>query len=206
MAPSPEQPSRSPWILIAAAGLVFGSVLGYVLGTSGRTTPSPAPPPSSAVAPAPASPATASAASPDSVDEKQLQSYRDALRLDPKNLEANTQAANLLYDARRYAEAVPFYRQAFALDPTNVNLGTDLGTALWYTGQADEALAQYARSLAIDPTHAQTLFNMGIVQMDGKKDARAAVQTWEKLLKTHPDYEGAAKARERIAEARLQIK
>lgn len=202
---NPEQPSRSPWILIAAACLVFGSVLGYVLGTSGRTTPSSAPPPPSSVAPAPSSPAPAPAAAPSGIDEKQLQTYRDILRLDPKNLEANTQAANLLYDAHRYAEAIPLYRQAFALDPTNVNVSTDLGTALWYDGQADAALAQYARSLALDPTHGQTLFNMGVVQMEGKKDARAAVQTWEKLLKTNPDYEGAEKVRERIAAARKQI-
>ena len=205
MASNAGQPSRSPWILIAAACLVFGSVLGYVLGTSGRPAPSSASMSPSSAAPAPVSPAPAAASS-TGIDEKQLQSYRDVLRLDPKNLEATTQAGNLLYDARRYAEAVPFYRQAFVLDPTNVNVSTDLGTALWYTGQADEAIAQYKRSLAISPTHAQTLFNLGIVQMDGKQDARAAVQTWEKLLKTNPDYEGAAKVRERIAEARKQIK
>jgi tetratricopeptide (TPR) repeat protein len=51
--------------------------------------------------------------------------------------------ANRLYDAGRYAEAIPYYQQAFTLDSTNVNVSTDLATALYYAGRVDEALAQF---------------------------------------------------------------
>ncbi len=65
---------------------------------------------------------------------------------------------------------------------------TDLGTSYWYTGDADKALANFQKSLALRPNHPGTLFNLGIVEWQGKKDPKAAVLAWEKLLQTNPDY------------------
>ena len=65
---------------------------------------------------------------------------------------------------------------------------TDLGTAYWYTGDADKAIANFEKALAIRPTHPGTLFNLGIVKWQGKKDPKGAVLAWEKLLQTNPDY------------------
>ena len=103
-------------------------------------------------------------------NEQELQAYRNILASDPKNVRANVELANRLYDAGRYAEAIPYYQQAFTGDPTNVSVSTDLATALYYAGRPDEALAQFDKSLAIDPKHGQTLFNVGIVRRDGKHD------------------------------------
>jgi len=108
----------------------------------------------------------------------------------------------MLYDARRYEEAIPFYQQAMSANGSDVNVSTDLGTALWYTGRADAALAQYAVSLSLDPKHAQTLFNLGIVRSDGKKDYAGAVQAWETLLASNPSYPNAANVRSMISEAK----
>jgi tetratricopeptide (TPR) repeat protein len=81
-------------------------------------------------------------------------------------------------------------------------VSTDLGTALWYSGHADAALAQYARSLSIDARHAQTLFNMGIVKSEGKRDYAGAAATWEQLLAANPLYPNASTVRSMIDEAR----
>ena len=51
---------------------------------------------------------------------------------------------------------------------------TDMATAMWYSGDADGAIKQYEQSLKFQPTHAQTLFNMGIVKWQGKKDGKGA--------------------------------
>ena len=104
-------------------------------------------------------------------------------------------AGDLLYDARRYVEAIGFYQPAFAINSTNINVSTDLGTALWYAGRADEALAQYEKSLAINATHAQTLFNAGIVRADGKGDCASAVAAWDALLKSNPQYPDITRGR-----------
>jgi tetratricopeptide (TPR) repeat protein len=189
-----EDEGKYSWIVYAVCVLVVGGLAGYVLSVAG-TRPG-------AGQPAPATAQTTPVAP--LVDEAALQAYRDILTRDPNNLQAAVNAGNLLYDARRYGDAVPFYQHAFALNGSDVNVSTDLGTALWYTGRADEALAQYERSLQISPTHAETLYNIGIVRADGKHDYPGAVAIWEKLLATSPGYPNAAGVRERLADAKLK--
>jgi cytochrome c-type biogenesis protein CcmH/NrfG len=195
--PPPQQTSATTWAIISGACLVLGLAVGYVVFGSRPAQPVVVTP--AAQSPAPSAPQAGF------VDERQLQALRDIVAKDPRNLQATLQLGNMLYDAGRYAEAVPAYQQAFALDPANINTSTDLGTALWYSGRADEALAQYEKSLAIDPNHAQTLFNQGIVRHDGKLDVAKALQSWEKLLTANPNYPDRAKVQQLIDQARQKV-
>jgi tetratricopeptide (TPR) repeat protein len=174
------------------AGALFGVIIGYMLGVAQ------AGPVAGAASAAPA--ATSAAASGSVVSDQELQAYRNVLASDPRNLRANVELANRLYDAGRYAEAIPYYQQAFTIDPKNVGVSTDYATALYYAGRADEALAQFDKSLALDPKHGQTLFNIGIVKRDAKKDPQGAIEMWERLLTSAPDYPDAPKVRTMIAE------
>lgn len=184
---------RYNWIVYAVAALAVGGLMGYVLASQEtRATGSVA---------APSSAQTSSSATAPGLDEGALRAYRDILARDPKNLQAAVSAANLLYDAQRYGEAIPLYQQAFTLNPSDINVSTDLGTALWYAGRPDEALAQYEQSLALNATHAQTLFNVGIVKSQGKRDYVGAIAAWQKLLASNPSYPDVAKVRSLIADA-----
>lgn len=188
-----ESPNKYAWIVYAIAIGLFGALAGYILAVETGNR-------------APAAPVVQTAAVPvgaaaPMLDESELRAYREILARDPKNFQAAVKAGNLLYDAQRYMEAIGFYQQAFALQPKDINVSTDLGTALWYAGRADEALAQYEKSLALDATHAQTLFNVGIVRADGKRDYAGAVAAWDTLLKTNPAYPDTAKVRTLIADA-----
>ena len=190
-----EPSTQYAWIVNAAALLLVGGLAGYVLAVQGQSA-------SPGVAPAAATVTTAPVPL---ADEGQLRAYREILARDPKNVAAAIGAGNLLYDAHRYSEAIGYYQQGFAGNPVDINVSTDLGTALWYTGRADEALAQYDKSLAINPTHAQTLFNVGIVRNDGKRDHAGAVEAWEKLLASNPAYPDATRVRSMIADARQKV-
>jgi tetratricopeptide (TPR) repeat protein len=186
-----EEEAPYTWIVLAIMMLMIGALGGYALSLPAHGT-------------AAAAPATVPQAAPNTAlaDENALAAYRDMLARDPMNLQAAISAGNILYDAKRWAEAIPLYQQALALDPRNVSVSTDLGTALWYSGRADEALAQYARSLSIDARHAQTLFNIGIVKSEGKRDYAGAAVSWETLLAANPTYPNAASVRSLIDEAR----
>ncbi len=196
-----EPASQYSWIVYAIAMLMFGGLAGYMIAVQNGQGAAVASGATSATA------ATAAVVSvtPPVLDESELRGYRDILAGDPKNVQAAVKAGNLLYDAQRYVEAIPFYQQALALNPSDINVSTDLGTALWYAGRADDALAQYERSLAIDPTHAQTLYNVGIVRADGKHDYAGAAEAWEKLLNTTPEYAQAARVRSLIVDARQKV-
>ena len=180
------------------ASTLFGVIVGYVL--AGGTAPAPAPVTYAAsTAGGQVTPVAGI------VTDADLQPYRNILASDPKNAAAVTALGDKLYDAGRYAEAIGYYQQAFALKPKDVNVSTDLGTALWYAGRPDEALAQYQKSLAIDPAHAQTLFNQGIVRLEGKQDALGALQAWETLLTKDPAYPDADKVRRLMNEAQQKF-
>jgi tetratricopeptide (TPR) repeat protein len=191
-----ESPNKYAWIVYAIATMMFGAIAGYIIAVQAGRGPSAA-----AAAPSPVASQPAAGV----VNESELRAYRDILARDPKNAQAAVKAGNLLYDAQRYAEAIDFYTQAFALLPADINVSTDLGTALWYSGRADAALNQYDKSLAIDAAHAQTLFNVGIVRADGKRDYAGAVTAWEMLLRTNPTYADTAKVRSLIADARAKM-
>jgi tetratricopeptide (TPR) repeat protein len=91
------------------------------------------------------------------------------------------------------------------VQPANANVSTDLGTALFYSGRPDEALAAYEASLKADPSHVQTLFNIGVVRLEGKKDPKGAIDAWERLIAISPSSPDAAKARARLEDARRQL-
>jgi len=116
-----------------------------------------------------------------------LETLKRAADAAPNNATLATELANKLYDAARYDEAIPYYRRALTLEPNNVNASTDLGTALFYTGNPDAALAQFNQSLQIDPKHAQTLHNLVIVNLQGKKDLNAAKAALDRLKSVDPN-------------------
>ncbi len=112
---------------------------------------------------------------------------KKAVEAAPQNSSLIIDLANKLYDAGRYSEAVRYYEQALALDPNNVNLITDMGTALFYSGRVEEAIAQYDHSLQINPNHAQSLHNLVIVNLQGRKDAKAATAALARLKTIAPN-------------------
>jgi cytochrome c-type biogenesis protein CcmH/NrfG len=188
--------------LLGTAIACFSASVGYAIGARTAAGPprvQPVAVPTTAAAPAPvAGGATLG-------DEAQIAAYRAILERDSRNAAAAVQLGNLLYDRQRFEEAIPYYQQALALAPGNVNVSTDLGTAMYYAGRPDAAVAQYAVSLKADPTHENTLFNLGTVLLDGKNDPAGAIEAWERLLRSAPAGTQAAKARQRIDEARQRL-
>jgi cytochrome c-type biogenesis protein CcmH/NrfG len=181
-APPSNWTSREAYVL-AVVCLLAGLAMGYLLrGTSA---------PVATAASAPAAPADIPAANPtaSAVDaDIQAAPLKMALTTDPRNFDLLVQLGNLYYDKQVFAPAIEYYRRALEVRPSDVSVRTDLGTAYWYSGFPQNAIAEYKKSLQVDPGHAQTLFNMGVVYRDGMKDPTAAVATWQKLLKSHPDH------------------
>ena len=111
-----------------------------------------------------------------------------AIQADSKNVDALVQLGNLYYDHHVYPEAIAYYKRALELRPKDLNVRTDLGTAYWYSGFADPAVAEYQKVLAAQPAFAPALMNLGIVKLEGMKDAAGAIVAWEKLLATNPQH------------------
>jgi cytochrome c-type biogenesis protein CcmH/NrfG len=126
----------------------------------------------------------------------------EKLKLDPTNAELLQNIGNVYYDAQQFPTAINYYQQALKVQPTNAGVRTDMATAYWYTGNADTAIAEFQKSLSYEPNKPNTLFNLGIVEWQGKMDINKAVATWQKLLDTNPNYEGKNKVLELMAQAK----
>ncbi len=126
----------------------------------------------------------------------------EKLKTDPANAGLLQNIGNIYYDAQQFPTAIDYYQRALKVQPANTGARTDMATAYWYTGDADTAIAEFQKSLSYEPTKANTLFNLGIVEWQGKMDINKAVATWQKLLDTNPNYEGKDKVLELITQAK----
>ena len=181
---------RSESIVFAIAGICFGIILGWVIGTqqAGKRTATPVQLQQAAPAAAAGSPDAAPAGTrqPAALDEGKVQSLLTIIKSDPKNVGAHVQLANTYFDAERYPDAIKWYEEALKLDPKNPDASTDLGVSYYYSGRTDEALKQFETSLKLNPKHAKTLFNKGIVLAFGKRDLQGATEAWQQVVQLAP--------------------
>ncbi len=126
----------------------------------------------------------------------------EKLKADPNNAELLANLGNVYYDTQQYPTAIDYYQRALKLEPANAGVRTDMATAYWYTGAADTAIAEFQKSLSYEPNKANTLFNLGIVEWQGKMDIDKATAAWQKLLATNPNYEAKDKVLELMAQAK----
>lgn len=126
----------------------------------------------------------------------------EKLKADPTNAALLESVGNIYYDAQLFPTAIDYYQRALKEQPANTGVRTDMATAYWYTGNADTAIAEFQKSLSYEPNKANTLFNLGVVEWQGKMDIDKALATWQKLLDTNPTYEGKDKVLELMAQAK----
>jgi tetratricopeptide (TPR) repeat protein len=185
---------KSDAIAFGVAGIVFGLIAGWIIGSQqagSRPVASPA-----AAASAPSGAAEGQTTRAAVVDQAQVTALTSVATREPKNPKPRIELANLYFDGERYDDAIKWYTEAVQLDPKDVNASTDLGVCYYYTNQPDKALAQFEHSLSLDPKHAKTLLNVGIVKAFGKQDLDGALKAWREVIQIAPDSpEGQAAKR-----------
>jgi cytochrome c-type biogenesis protein CcmH/NrfG len=184
---------KSESIVFAIAGMCFGIILGWVIGTqqAGRRGATAVQLQQATPAPSPAGAgsgdqAAGGARTPPALDEGKVQSLQTIIKSDPKNVGAYVQLANTYFDAERYADAIKWYEESIKLDPKNPDASTDLGVSYYYSGRTDDALKQFEYSLKLNPKHPKTLFNKGIVLAFGKRDLQGATEAWQQVVQLAP--------------------
>jgi len=128
------------------------------------------------------------------------------LEASPNDFDAIVKVANTYYDGQQYAQAIPYYERALQVRSDDADVRTDLGTSLWYTGDADRAIAEFEKALEYQPNRPSTLFNLGVVRWQGKKDPKGAVKAWEELLRRNPDNPQKQQVLDLIARAKEHAK
>ena len=184
-------------IAFGIAGILFGLIAGWIIGSQQALQTPRAIAPAVAQQAAPAAPASGSPTTRAAVlDDTQVNALKGVAEREPRNAAPRAQLGNLFFDAERYDDAIKWYTDALKLAPTDPNVSTDLGVCYYYTNQPDKALEQFQHSLKLDPKHIKTLLNVGIVKAFGKQDLEGAAQAWQQVLQLAPDSsEGQAAKR-----------
>ncbi len=89
-----------------------------------------------------------------------IQEYKNALELNPNNVEAHLKLGFLLYNVKRNAlDGIAHYQKALELDPENPRVNHDLGMALLHQGQLDDAIEHLSQALRLMPNGLDEQYN-----------------------------------------------
>jgi cytochrome c-type biogenesis protein CcmH/NrfG len=182
---------RGESIAYAIAGVLFGLIAGWVIGSGQASNRPPTPAAQAATAPA-------ASGAPPPLDEAAVSAYRTMAEREPTNAEPRVRLGNLYFDAERFNDAIVWYVEALKLQPDDPDVSTDLGVSYYYTNQHDKALEQFNHSLKVNPRHTKTILNVGIVKAQGKQDLAGAIEAWEQVVKMAPDSPEGQTARQLI--------
>jgi cytochrome c-type biogenesis protein CcmH/NrfG len=187
---------------LAVVCLLLGTAGGWFL--RGSQSPSPASTSANAAMPSNASFGDGTQPTPEQLRkmaDTQAAPLLEKLKATPQDPDLLSKVGNVYYDVQDYPTAISYYQRSLQAQPANAGVRTDLATAYWYTGNPDSAIVEFNKALKYEPNKANTLFNLGIVQWQGKMDIKAAVASWQTLLATNPNYENKDKVLQLIAQA-----
>jgi cytochrome c-type biogenesis protein CcmH/NrfG len=126
-----------------------------------------------------------------------VQSYKQALAKNPKDLDALVGLANLEFDSQQWEHAIGYYSRALAIDGTNADVRVDRAIAYHATGQNDLAKKELLRVTREKPDHKNAWLNLGVVNRE-LGDREGAITAWERYLRMDPQGEHAASVRQEI--------
>ncbi|GAB4339465.1 MAG: hypothetical protein Kow0089_12380 [Desulfobulbaceae bacterium] len=116
--------------------------------------------------------------------------FRQALKADPADPEANYFLGRFLLAGNKVREALVYLQKAVKLDPYDADKNFWLGVAWGENGDKRKERQMYTLALTLDPDHLQSLIYLGHVQLNDK-EYTAALQSYEKALKLWPSSPSA---------------
>ena len=182
-------------VIAFLVGFISGATVAILRGTKGAEKVAMIQKPQMAPAgvPTPAPPAR------DSIEvASQIQTLKEIIKKDPKNLPAWVELGNLYFDMDQPKEAIEAYSQYLAVKPDNPDVRTDMGIMYRKLGQFDKALEEFGKAAQSDPKHVNSRYNIGLVLLHDKQDIKDAIKAWEDYLKVDPNSERAQRIRAQI--------
>jgi tetratricopeptide (TPR) repeat protein len=175
-------------VIAFLAGFISGATVAILKRTKGPERPAMVQQPQMPPLPGPPSVSPAEVAS-------KVQTLKDIVKKDPKNLPAWVELGNLYFDSDQPKEAIEAYSQYLAMKPGNPDVRTDMGIMYRKLGEIDRALDEFRKAAQSDPKHVNSRYNTGIVLLHDKQDIKGAIQAWEEYLKVDPKSERAGRVR-----------
>jgi tetratricopeptide (TPR) repeat protein len=186
-------------VIAFLVGFITGATVAILKGKKGAEGPAIVQKPQMAPAPALPGPSPLEMAS-------KIQTLKDIVNKDPKNLPAWVELGNLYFDSNQPKEAIEAYKQYLAVKPDNADVRTDMGIMYRKLGDFDRALEEFRKAAQSDPKHVNSRYNLGLVLLHDKRDIKGAIQAWEDYLRVDPKSERAERVRTQMANLKKMAK
>jgi tetratricopeptide (TPR) repeat protein len=186
-------------LLFAIIGILLGFIVGFMLASS-MSQKSALQPMAASSQPMPADhPPIGAQNTPDpQAMRAQVTASIEKARNEPKNFDAQIEAAQLYYQIQRFDEAIEFLLKANQIKPTDYRTVVILGMVNLDAGHYDTAEKWYQAAMKMKSDDAAVLSGMAAVKLE-KKDAKAAEDLIVKLEKVAPDAEDLPQFKDRLA-------
>ena len=116
-----------------------------------------------------------------------LNSWLQALRYEPQNVDLHCNIAFIHYHFQRYEEAIKFFMTAHRLEPMNPDILSSMGLSFARAERFDSAIESFRRSLEIDPRSPITHSNLGLsYYLD--KQVEKAIEHWRTVAQLDAGY------------------
>jgi cytochrome c-type biogenesis protein CcmH/NrfG len=182
-------------VIAFLVGFISGAMVAILRGTKGAEKPAMVQKPQMALPGAPAQ----APKGPDPLESAaKINTLKEIIKNDPKNLPAWVELGNLYFDTDQPKEAIEAYSQYLAIKPDNPDVRTDMGIMYRKLGQFDKAIEEFRKAAQGDPKHINSRYNIGLVLLHDKQDIKGAVKAWEDYLKVDPNSERAQRIRAQI--------
>jgi len=129
---------------------------------------------------------------------ERIEDLKELIREDQKNLAAWLKLGNIYFLHNRYREAIEAYRQYLSIKPDDPDVRTNMAIMLRGLGDFDGAIDELREAARSQPNHANSRFQLGVVLLKEKKDAKGAIEAWEDFLMVESKGDRASWARGQI--------
>jgi tetratricopeptide (TPR) repeat protein len=113
--------------------------------------------------------------------------YRRILELSPDLYTPRRYLGNILVAQGKPDQAIPQLQMALKIRPQDADTHVVFGVVLLDKNRGDEAAAQFLEATRLQPTNAIANYQLALVYQ-GRKDTKAAVDSYHKALKAQPDW------------------
>lgn len=186
-------------VIAFLVGFITGATVAILKGKKGVEGPAMVQKPQTAPMPAPPGPSPLEVAS-------KIETLKEIVKKDPKNLPAWVELGNLYFDSNQPKEAIEAYSQYLAIKPDNADVRTDMAIMYRNSGDVNRALEQFQKAAQSDPKHVNSRYNIGIVLLHDKQDIKGAIKAWEEYLKVDPKSERAERVRAQMENLKKMAK
>lgn len=112
--------------------------------------------------------------------------YREVLELDPKDTKVMLQLGALLYEEKKYEEAIDLMDKIIAIEPTNLEAISQKAFAFDSMGESEKAFEAYSSALEQNPDSPDLIFNLGRLYYM-RDDFTSAIEQFKNVLNISPD-------------------